>query len=247
MKYYLVAILILAYSFSGCKKSKDDINNVNTGVISGEVRLTDEFGNELPQHNNLTVSTQTGQTGVTLNNGTFKIENLPTGIYQLTYKKDSVGTYKKFDIAVNAGANGTVLNGINYLGKKSTTLISALNVSFSSVDSTYNIGCTINPVPDSTHQRAFRLFFSKTNDVSSSNFLYNPSNSWVATTGSGVISGFQRISFYSNGFSPGDSVYVVSYGEAIITNVYTDPMSGNKVYPNLNINSPSNIVGFVLQ
>lgn len=245
---FCLSIFILPSLFLGC--NDDDDNNepsLKTGVITGQLKLFDEFGNAMPSNSNVTISTQTSEIGVSNASGIYQVTQLATGIYNLTYAKDGYGTYKKFNIQVNAGSNGTTLNGVDNIGALSTTIISNLTAFLNPLDSTYSFGCSLAPTPDASHPRAFRLFFAKTSDVNSQNQLFTPNNAWVSTTASGILTGFQRQNLYDNGFFVGDSVYVVAIGESMITNTYTDPVSHKKVYPNLNVASPSNVVGFVLE
>lgn len=233
-------------SFSGCKKDNSDPEPVQTGKITGQLKLADELGNELGDAGGMIISSG-GNFGISAADGKYTISNLTTGTYDLTYTKAGFGTYKRFNTGVIAGSVATVLNGIDILGQKSTTEITNLFVGFNNIDSTYNIGCSIAPVPDTINPRAFRLFFAKTNSVSSQNYIYAPSNTWLSTTASGQITGYPRSLLYNNGFSAGENVYIIAYGESMNTNVYTDPVTNKKVFPNVNLPAPSNVIMFVLQ
>ncbi len=244
--HVLIFITVVVTIFTGCKKDEDDDNTVPSGRISGQLKLTDEFGYDLPSHSNVKVTANSGEFGISSTGGMYQITGLTTGTYTLSYEHADIGTFKKFNIVVSSGSNGTTLNGIDFLGAKSTTVISNFSASVNPSDSTLTFGCNVNPVPDATHPRAFRLFFAKTSQVSYTNYLYTPSNTWVSTTGSGNVTGFQRDLLLQNGFTPGDSVYVIAYGESIRTNVYTVPGESKKNYPNLNSASPSNTSGIIL-
>jgi len=240
-------LIIFPLIFAGCDDDKDDVSQPMAGAITGQLKLHDEFGNAMPSSSNVTVAVQTGEVGVSNTTGIYQVTQLTTGIYNLTYAKDGYGTFKKFNIQVNSGSAGTNLNGIDNLGAKSTTVVSNLTSFFNILDSTYTFGCNFTPAPDTAHPRAFRLFFNKTNSTGVQNYLFTPANAWVSTVSSGVLTGFQRQDLYNNGFNPGDSVYAVAIGESIISNTYTDPVTFKKVFPNLNVANPSNVVGFVLQ
>ncbi len=240
-------ILAIVIAFAGC--SKDDDNNKSgtvPGSVAGKVKLTDEFGVDLIDYSGLKVSTQTGEFGITNASGSFIILNLKSGTYSLSYEKTGYGTFKRFNIGVAGTSSVTTLNGTDIMGQKSTTVIGNLSASWQSNDQTFTFGCDISPVPDASHPRAFRLFFSKTSDVSHENYLYTPANSWTSTTGTGVITGFSPQTLTSGGFAQGDSVYMIAVGESIKTNSYTNPVTGKRVFPNLNITAASNVVGFQL-
>lgn len=237
--------LVISLFMAACSDDEDP-DPVQTGGITGQVRLTDEFGNDLPDHSGMKISATAQLFGFSEAGGTYDLVNLPPGKYNLAYEKAGFGTYRRFGIDVVAGTLPTVLSGINYLGQKSTTVISGLSISYNSADSTYSISCSIAPVPSVAGPRAFRLFFGKNTGVSPGDYTYSPANTWVATTATGTITGFHRDQFYSNGFSPGETVYAVAIGESIRTNTYTDPVTQEKVFPNLNSSAPSNTVQFVL-
>ncbi len=241
----LIGLLIVC---QGCKKDKeDDSVPVQTGKIAGSLKLTDEFGIELTNHSGMVVTATGGQSGITTATGNYELSNLQSGTYNLEYQKAGYGTFKRFTIQVVAGSIATTLNGVDFLGQKSSTEISGLSVVLNPADSTYSIGCTVSPTPDAVNQRAFRLFFGKTATMNYLDYQFTPSNTWVSSTANGQITGYARSQFYNNGFSPGETVYVIAYGESIRTNTYTDPVTNTKVFPNINSNAPSNMVSFVLQ
>ncbi len=243
---YPILLLLLVFIVS-CSSNEDQPVPQVTGKISGELRLTDEFGFEEPDHSYMMITANNTNGTHSLADGKFQINGLLAGTYNLVFQKAGYGTFKKFNIILPAGASGIQLNGIEYLGKISTTAISALAINFNSNDSTYSIGCTLAPVPTVANPRAFRLFFGKNNTINHQNYFFTPANTWVATTASGLITGFPREQFYTNGFAAGETVYVIAYGESLTTNTYTDPATGKKVFPNVNTIVPSNVVSFVLQ
>jgi len=250
MKSYISALftVLVLIAFQGCKKDSDkNPDPVLSGKITGQLRLTDELGVELSDNSNMGITTEAGSVGNSTAAGTYEINNLASGTYNLIYSKVGYGTYKRFNVQVLSGSNATILNGIDFLGQKSTTEISALDVNFNAIDSTYNIECSIAPVPDAINQRAFRLFFGKTNTISAQDYQFTPSNTWLSSTASGQITGYPRSQLYNNGFTAGETVYVIAYGESIRTNSYTDPLTNKKVFPNINLAAPSNVVTFVLQ
>ncbi len=241
MKFPAFLLLVLIIS---CSSDDDQPVPQVTGKISGELRLTDEYGVEEPVHGDMMI---TANGTHSLANGKFQINGLIAGAYNLDYHKAGYGTFKKFNIILTAGVSGIQLNGIEYLGKISTTEISALSINFNNNDSTYTIGCTLAPVPTAANPRAFRLFFGKGNTINQQNYFFTPANTWVATTASGLITGFPREQLYNNGFVTGETVYIIAYGESLTTNTYNDPATGKKVFPNVNTTVPSNMVSFVLQ
>lgn len=245
---HLLLPVVLIAAFAGCSDDDDNKPNGTTkGSVTGKVKLSDEFGTDLTDYSGVKVVTQTGAFGLTDASGSFTIMNLSEGTYTLSYEKSGYGNYKRFNIGVAGTSSVTTLNGTDILGQKSTTVISNLTATWEPNDQTFTFGCDINPVPDQAYPRHFRLFFNKTADVSRENYQYTPNNSWTATTGTGIITGFSPQTLTSNGFLAGDSVYVVALGESAFSNSYTNPVTGKKAFPNLNTAQPSNIVGFKIQ
>lgn len=250
MKNYLSALLaaLLLLAFQGCKKDSDkNPDPILSGKVTGQLRLTNELGVELSDNSTMQITTDAGSFGYSNSAGAYELNNLATGTYNLIYSKAGFGTYKRFNIQVLSGSNATLLNGVDYLGQKSTTEISALDVNFNLMDSTYSIECSIAPTPNAINQRAFRLFFGKFNTINAQDYFFTPSNTWLSSTATGQITGYPRSELYNNGFTTGETVYVIAYGESIRTNSYTDPLINKKVFPNINLAAPSNVVTFVLQ
>jgi hypothetical protein len=247
MKKLLIYLLLAATSLVSCNKDDGDNEPADpvTGQIAGKIVLADEFGVPFTVHSGVKVTAKTYYYDISDGGGNYQVNNLTPGYYDLTFEKNGFGTFKKFNIGVVENAT-TEVSGIDSIGQQSTTLTSNLSISWNASDSTYSIGCTLNPQPSSTYPRSFRLFFGKTPAVSYQNYLFTPAVAWTAITATGVITGFEPAEFYNNGFYPGDIVYAVAYGEAMITNTYTDPVTLKKVFPNINSGFPSNVFSFIL-
>ncbi|MBK7968610.1 MAG: hypothetical protein IPK08_06540 [Bacteroidetes bacterium] len=247
MKLNLLVITSLALltGFSSCMK--EDVEDAPLqGSITGKVRLADEFGNILSDHEGVVLATTDDIKGNTNYAGSFLIYGLGDGVHTVAYSKGGFGTFKKFAIPVTNSVN-TELTGIDTLGRLSTTAIGSLAVVANASDSTYTFNCTVSPSPDANHQRGIRLFFSRNAAVSATDYEFTPNQKWMATQAAGSISGFAASNFYNNGFSRGETIYVIAYGESWFANMYTDPETSKKVFPNVNAASPSSVVSFVLQ
>ena len=245
MKIQYLLLVAASLLHPGCKDD-DDADAIPKGTITGELRLADEFGNEFTDHSGMSISLDQGATTISEASGSYSITGLASGDYDMTYEKEGYGTFMKFSIQVLGGADSTILNGIDYLGQKSTTVVSNLTIIPNISLNTFNINCNISPTPSASQPRPFRLFFGKSDDVSNDNYDFAPSNTWLATGSSGSILNYDPADLYSNGFSSGETVYVIAYGESMYSNSWTDPVSGKKFYPNVNTGSPSNVADFVL-
>lgn len=241
----LIIIPIATLSvFVSCSKEEDPADAPGKGSITGKVRLADEFGVIAVKHGEVNATTNTGKAGLTIDNGSYLIYGLKDGTFDLTLSKYGYGNYKRFGIPVTNYAN-TELTGIDTIGKVSTSIITGLSAVINPTDSTWSFDCNVSPVPDVDHPRGIRLFFSKNPSVNAIEYEYSPANKWMATTASGAINGFLTANLLMNGFNKGDTVYVVAYGESIYSNVYIDPISQKKMYPNVNAEHPSNVAFLV--
>ena len=246
MKQFVPAsLLLIIILVAGCSKD-DDKQPLQTGSIMGQLALADEFGNVFTDHGGMVITIVGKSFDSSDAVGNYRIDNLPSGNFELEYEMDGFGTFKKFGIQVVAGAAATVLNGVDYLGEKSTTVVDSLTVTINQLASTFNIGCKITPAPTVSTPRAFRLFFGKNTSVNNLEYQYAPSNTWIATTSTGAILNYDPIELYSNGFTSGETVYVIAYGDSKYSNSYTDPSTNKKVYPNVNLPGASDVVDFIL-
>lgn len=243
-KILIITQIAILSVFISCSKEEDP-NAPGQGSITGKLRLADEFGVISDIHSQVFIDTYTPAATNSSPTGSYLIYGLKDGNFDLTYTKNGYGSYKRFGIPVSNYAN-TQLTGIDTLGKVSTSIVTGLAATLNSSDSTWSFECNVNPAPDVDHPRGIRLFFSKNPSVNSVDYEYSPANKWMATTSTGTINGFTKANFLTNGFSKGDTVYVVVYGESFYANVYIDPTSQKKVYPNVNAENPSNVAMFVL-
>lgn len=244
----IVSLAAISMVFACSKEDEQGDSPVQKGGITGSVSLEDEFGNPMPASSGMKVSVGSGVFGESDSSGLFLIEDLDEGVYTLTYEKPGYGTFRKYNIPVNpqTGDGITELTGTDVLGQVSTTLVTNLAVSLNTADSTLSISCNIGPNPSSAQPRSFRLFFGNSASVSGSDYVFTPTVSWSSTTVSGAVLGFQRSNLYNAGFVKGSTAWVVAYGESANSNSYTDPSDGRKVYPNLNVSAPSNVVSFIV-
>ena len=242
---YLAAVA-LVLTFVSCD-NKEETPVRTYGQITGQLKLVDEFGVQLTDHFGVKISEDGGKYDISDASGNYQVNNLSEATYSLTYEKTGYAVYKKFGLeVVPANGNGTtIISDTIKLAPVSTTVPSALTMVLDPVDSTFTFSCSLSPLPGTNYPRAFRLFFSKSSDVTASDYLFAPSSYWTGTTSSVTVTGFERAEFYNNGFVSGDTVYAIAYGETIVSNSYLDPVAG-QIFPNINTASPSNVAMIVL-
>lgn len=233
---------------AACKDGDDEETVPTTGRIYGNMVLVDEFGATLSDHSGIRVTTQNNFYDLSDITGNYQVNNLAAGSYDLMYEKAGYGTLKRFDVEVVPSANGgtTIIEDVDSLAPVSTTIISALTAQLDPVDSTFTFTCNVSPLPGTNYPRAFRLFFGHDANVSVASYEFTPSKKYVTTTATATITGFERADFYNNGFNSGDTIYVIAYGETIVSSSYLDPVSNLTVFPNLNESAPANVTQVIL-
>jgi hypothetical protein len=250
MRLSLYLVAITSIMIAGCSKSKDTTPVVETGTISGTVKLYDDKTNALTNASGVTVSIigNDGKVAVTASDGKFSIEGLPFDNYDLSFSKTGYGTYKIFGLTHQKQSNTpsgavstTQIARLINLGAVSTSSVSALNA----IDATFNgvpgieYSYSISPAPTNSNRGYTRAFLSKARNISPANYIaFSETKSVISNN---AIGGFTAEDLYGLGFNSGDSVYVRIYGESFYSNDYTEPSSGKRVFPNLNAVSAESI------
>jgi hypothetical protein len=251
--YVVFLVTALAVSLISCKK-EDKNEIVEEGSIAGIVRLYDDKTNLSSSASGVTVSVigMPNKTAITSADGKFTISGLPFDNYDLSFSKTGYGTYKIFGIdhrkQSNTSAGSTSVTQLTRtisLGAVSGTSITALTA----VDVTYNdsagieYGYSVAPEPSSANRGYIRAFVGKKHTTSSTEYLAFSNVKSILNNNS--RGGFLATELYGFGFQSGDSVYVKLYGDSFNSNSYTDPVTGNTVFPNLNAVSAA-AVGFIV-
>jgi hypothetical protein len=248
---HIYSLAALALIFSGLLScSKIDTggggggNSTTKGAITGSIIMYDDKGNaNADDKAGVKVSLLKGGVEVskatTLTTGKFAFANVPYDTYDMSYSRSDIGTYKVFNVthAYNASAtvNGTLLSTIQ-LGQLSSTSITA----FTFQDSTYNgvpgmsYTISVSPDPSTTSRGFFRIFMSLDPQVSNANYgVVATPRSLISNNATGGFTRDELRTIY--GFSSGQTVYMIAYGESAQPNDYTDPVSGKRIFPNLNM------------
>lgn len=224
------------------------IDAVQRGTITGFVTLHDEFGVQKPDNAGMIVSLEGLQTAfpsTTRAEGRFTITNAFAGLYNLSYRKEGYGNYKRIGINHLGGNTPTTAAPVD-LWETPRTVPSDLSVSVTGFALTFT-GLTTPVQPataDTTQQRRVRLFFGRDERVSQLNYVSTLSQYRVPPGGQGAFS--IRLSADDLlAFKPGERVYAVAYGITAVENSYVDPDTKRTVYSGTNP-KPSNVVSFVL-
>ena len=239
---YLTFGLIVLAGFTSCSKDENqEPEPVTKANIIGSVNLYDEGTTQI-DNSNLTVKLE-GTTPVisakTDADGEFTISDVPFGTYTLVYEKSGFGTFKMFDLEHTNTGSSTIITETPSLGEVSTTQITDLGATINGNDVILSI--TTNPAGSNGNTRYVRYFLATDSNVSNEDYAYYSP---------GLISQINpyEISLSQNdltnaGFSSGQTVYVMVYGDSFWSYEYDDPDLSRKVFPNLNLTS-ANAVSF---
>ena len=253
-----IAILLLL--LLGCGKGSDHhaiivpdvIQGNNTrGNIAGLILLYDEDGKAIADKSGVLVSidrsTVSTRTGI---DGKFQLDSIPAGTYDISYSKEGFGTGKILGLYHEAANHATTLikkgesMAVNSTLAINNIIVQPFDPSFQQLGVN---GFHIIPVFDniSGTEKWVHLFFSDNSNVSSTNYTADDK-----IKVSGAANQFDNYNmttkwFESLGFSKGQTVYVIAYGDSFLTDSYTDPLSNQVIFPSLS-NKPSSAVSFVI-
>ena len=245
-RYPLILIVLATLAMTSCTKTEGGGSgsggNTTKGPITSSLNIYDDKGNQNADDKaNVKVEVLDGTTvlgtAITPTSGKYTIAGITYGSYVLRFSRNDIGSYKLFNVthAYNSAnpSQGTTISTVQ-LGMLSGTEITGLAY----VGNTYNsvpgasFTLTVNLDPNTNNRAYFRIFVSTSADVSKDNY-------GVATELRSLISNNATIGFTKDemtilGLSSGQTAYIRVYGDSFQANVYTDPDTGKKVYPNLN-------------
>ncbi|HRH47690.1 MAG TPA: carboxypeptidase-like regulatory domain-containing protein [Panacibacter sp.] len=230
-----LAFCLTLFFFAGCNKS--DYIPVHGGgggskeKIIGTVYLFDDLANDAPDSNMTVTIDGTAFTTTTDSSGKYSFKDVPAGTYNLTYSKPGYGTYRldTFHVVYNSNDTPAVVPA-KALGTLSTTTVTDLFISVEG--DTIKIIPTINPAGNEIIARGVRFFYGADESVTGTDFL-SYSKQFRLKKDSDPIK-VSKTDFYDAGFSPGATIYVRVYGDAIFSNDYIDLTTGKSIFPNLN-------------
>jgi hypothetical protein len=245
--FTLFVFFLILMQAAACRK-KDDETNTLRGSISGTVQTWDDKLSTINDKQGITVSllNTINVTTTTDADGKFRFEDMPYDTYNISFSKPGYGTFIVWGAAhPNSSSPQTIIPNVNF-GINATTTVSNLTVTGNTFNGEPGVNFTHSffPAPSTLNKSYFRYFFSTSPFVSSTNYsAYSSVRSASVNAGSG---GFTNAELTAMGFTAGQTIYVHLYGESVISNDYTDPNTGKRIFPNINVNTV-NPVSFIMQ
>lgn len=244
MKTYIHSLysIVLILSLFSC--SKDDNSapaEVQLGSITGSVNLFGPRGGFASDENMLVSIEGSNPLITTLTNedGNYSFENLPYGRYDLRFEKEGFGTFKRGDIIHQN--EETVIELPENLSEKSATGVSQLTIS--ETNTGVIISLVTSPPANTFNERYVRLFFNIGSETSPTIFEYFTPVLRAEFTPFMLSFTFQE--FEELGFISGAPIFIRAYGESLFSNEYIDPNNGDRIFPNINLDT-TNSVMFVM-
>lgn len=250
MKYsaiFFLSVLTILLMFYGCDKfkGKDGQDGISaptlTGDLIGYAYLYDESGNRLVENSGITVTVEGKNIGTTTgSDGRWVITGLATGTYTIAFSKVGYGTKKAVGMQYVGG--GQAFYGEVDLFTIPSFTVTGLYATATATNITI-AGSLTGVLPK---LKGVRLFFGTTPSVSPEpkDYVVAPSlQNFASQTTFSVFWGATW--FYLNGFSAGQTIYIVAYAESSPSNHYTDIATGKYYYTDINP-TPSNVVSVVV-
>jgi hypothetical protein len=234
--WYKIGFLFIVLVFVGASacNEKDPTPDYGTKAnIVGEVSLFDE--GLIPMRNDSMIVTVVGTnpviTDTTDANGKYVLKDVPYGSYSLSFHKAGYGFHMINNVVHSEGE--TVVTKTITLGQFSNTHITSL----SAKDTLGSILIRISsdPAGTPTTPRHIRVFFHDIDNVSFENFT---KNIFLANQKTNPLE--YRLNPHAledMGFKTGETVWIKAYGDSYYSNDYIEPVKGQHIFPNLNMNS----------
>ena len=195
---------------------------LTTGKIVGFVVLYDPFFTALPDRSGVTVTIEGSAPAITATtdaNGRFEFASQTLGTYNLVCSKTGFGTVTIRGIVHVGGTNPTLVQtSLGQVPAFSATLFAANSQATGQGSVLFTATSSVIPVQGGgvTAFPNYRLFISKTNDVSLSKFAYSTDVNFTydGQTGSyknPLTTTVQKGTLLANGFTSGNTAYAVLY------------------------------------
>lgn len=229
------------------------------GNITGAIQIIDLDGKLLQDASGVTVSIEQSTVSTkTQANGRWTLDSIPFGTYDISISKTGYGIAKIMGVYHAATNNATTTIGKS----KTINLVSSIEVTELKAKKTTDVnpslasliasglaedGFIFDPVFNSPTpgEKKIRLFFSNTADVSTTNYVVTEKQKYSGGSNESENYNFGLSWFVSNGFQPGQTVYVKAFGDGYGDDDYDDPISGLSIFPSLAAKG-SPVTSFVL-
>ena len=258
---FFLGLLVIGIYFPGCKKAEDDksISPSERSIslfTQGHISLFDKNNQAVPDFSGMNVSVENSNPVIKVPvnaNGEFQLPKLnSSGPMELIFSHAGYGTVKQYYTQSHLDS---ITKGITKVGDISLFPISSVvlnSLSGTLNGDTFKMTCNVS-VPDANSSNGVSFFIQKNNskvsfadytgDTSVSRFFTIP-----VTNGDNTNSLCIKCSKDCGFIKSGDTVYIKGWGFNInsYTSNYVNPLTNKVVFPNINSNSNSPTIWFVV-
>ena len=233
---------------------------LDTGTLSGNLAVYDEFSWSLSDSSGVKVSLQQGGTTVSTNSdhsGNYYFHGLPSGTYNLTYEKENFGTMKVFGISHSPGSNlNTVVPEVYVLQNPVKTAIDSISLNSTYLYIILTIYLDTSSLSYTQYQNNFALFISTDPHPTPENTTLSPLSEVISPDGNGAYT-FSYYKSQLGGNNQTNGPYYITVGtynryirafknpyslfDPGLGGYYIDPANGKYVFPNLKM-APNTVV-----
>jgi hypothetical protein len=265
MKTFL-CIMSIVFFFYACKKETGvagpagapgmnglDGNQLDTGTLTGNLAVYDEFSWPVSDSSGVKVSLQLGGTTLSTTSdhaGNYFFHGLPAGTYDLVYEKTNFGTMKVFGVSHSPGSNlNTTVPEVYVLQNPVKTAVDSISLT-STNGLTFLLTIYLDTSSLSYAQPAqnFAMFISNNPHPGPENSIISPLSDYIVADGHGAYSFSDYISGLGGNNQPNGPYYITvgTYNRIIrayknpytffdpgFSSYYVEPSNGKYVFPNL--------------
>ena len=230
-----MALVNLAGLITSCKKETGPAGPDLTGSILGYVTLYNSLGDKILNTKGVSVYIDgaTPKTVYTDSIGEYKLDSIKTGIYNITFSKDSFSTYKKIGQQFVGGSDPLISNVILYV--PSVNSVSNLNLAVTGNSHVTASGNLSHP----GYYGYYRYYISYNSLVNDTNYVYTGTFNVAGLTLNNEI-------INTDAFPSGSTIYLIIYGISTGDAGYIDVTNGDTYYPSINNKQPSNVASIVV-
>jgi hypothetical protein len=266
----ILSILLFCYS---CKKETGvpgpsgppgnagpDGSLLDTGTLSGNLVLYNEFSWPMKDSSGVAVSLDVGGTQRTVMSdasGNYNFNGLPSGTYNLTYQKTNFGTMKVFGVTHSPGSNlNTIMPEVYVIQNPAKTAVDSIRMVDGSTYVLLYIYLDTSSFSYIQYQNNFALLIGRNPNPDLTNTALSPLSEFIAPDGNGAYSFvFNKANLGGNNQLNGPfyitvgtfNRYVRAFNNPYtlfdtgLGGYYIDPANGKYVFPNLKL-SPNSII-----
>jgi hypothetical protein len=215
---------------AGCGKEIYQLNL--TGTIKGSVYTLSEKRIYTNDQENVTITLEDSDPLLSVTAGTsgsFSLQDIPSGTYNLVISKDGYGTIVHQGLAI-VGGDKPIYQSFSLFEKSKTTL-TELSLE-APLTTSLNFSGTIihNFLPADFYKPNIRFYIGTTEDVSPENYLYSSTREINVATGQTFALSI-NISFL--GLGSGTNVYFKAYGVVPNETGYLNIITNSQIYTSL--------------